>query len=189
MNSPAPSLGQGWQVKLTSRSTDEHSATLPVTATMWTVATEHLLWTTYSLSNSTAVSKAMMCYWSFLYVLHNALEIAQRKGEAFEPSRGKIPWLPEKGYFADGVKYSYFCEGHQLLILWVRGWHSSLLPWYMFPERFYLKFCWWLNGIDSPMFISKRRRKKFNLGNKYRCLSLVMAPHTGHIDGLSAISV
>lgn len=102
-NSPAPFLGQD-DVKLTSRSADEHSTTLPVTATTRTVATEHLLWTTYSLSNSMAVSKAMICYWSFLYVLHNALEIAQRRGKAFEPSWRKIPWLPEKGYFADRVK-------------------------------------------------------------------------------------
>lgn len=55
-------------------------------------ATEHLLWTTYSLSNSIAVSKAMICSWSFLYVLHNALEIAQqRRGKPFEPSGGRSP--------------------------------------------------------------------------------------------------
>lgn len=60
-------------------------------------ATEHLLWTTYSLSNSIAVSKAMICSWSFLRVLHNAFEIAQQsRGKPFELSGGRSPDYQKK---------------------------------------------------------------------------------------------
>lgn len=96
MNFPVSSLGQGWQVRLTSRSADERSATLPVTATARTTATEHLLWTTYSLSNSIAVSKAMICSWSFLYVLHNALELRNKEeGRPLNPV-GEDPLITRK---------------------------------------------------------------------------------------------
>lgn len=48
---PILSLGQGWQVKLTSRLADEHSATLPVFATPWTQCSSR----TFALNNLQSV--------------------------------------------------------------------------------------------------------------------------------------